>query len=182
MTSGSSNTSPISPDTKLGALLEQYPQLEDVLVEMTPAFAKLQNPILRKTVAKVATLRQVAQIGNVSLGTLITRLRDAAGIRGEPPKDLEEPDNLEGPPEWLDRSLVSKSLDARGMIEAGEHPLHRVLEELDDLEAGKIYEIVTPFVPAPLIDMVRGKGYLTWSHEEKADLVRSYFTRNQAQV
>jgi len=80
-------------------------------------------------------------------------------------------------PGWFDRSLVSMSLDARQMIEAGEHPVQKVLLELDDLEQGKIYELVTPFVPAPLIDMVRGKGFLTWSLEEGTDLVRSYFTR-----
>lgn len=168
---------PITPETKVDALLEKYPQLENVLIEMTPAFAKLRNPVLRKTVAKLATLSQVAQIGNVSLGTLINRLRAEVGITDEVGVIEEEAGDPVTPPEWFDRSLVSKTLDAREMIEAGEHPVQKVMKEIESLEQGKIYELVTPFVPAPLIDMVKGKGFLAWSAEEGTDLVKSYFTR-----
>jgi hypothetical protein len=45
---------PIGPEMTVGALLEAYPELESVLVEMAPAFAKLRNPVVRRTVAKVA--------------------------------------------------------------------------------------------------------------------------------
>ena len=44
----------ISPKTKVLQLIETYPQLEDVLIEYAPAFKKLKNPVLRKTVAKIA--------------------------------------------------------------------------------------------------------------------------------
>ena len=44
----------ISPKTKVGELLDAYPELESVLMEMSPAFEKLKNPILRRTVARVA--------------------------------------------------------------------------------------------------------------------------------
>jgi len=64
---------PIGPETTIGALLEAYPELEDVLVEMAPAFAKLRNPIVRRTVAKVATLEQAAKIGGISLQAMILR-------------------------------------------------------------------------------------------------------------
>ena len=30
----------------------------------------------------------------------------------------------------------------------------------------KIYELITPFVPAPLLDKVTAKGYLVWSKQE----------------
>ena len=46
----------IGPETTVGAMIEAYPELESVLVEMAPAFAKLRNPVVRRTVAKVATL------------------------------------------------------------------------------------------------------------------------------
>ena len=59
----------ITPDSKVGALLQEFPQLEEVLMRMSPAFGHLRNPILRKTVAKVATLRQIAKIGDVPLET-----------------------------------------------------------------------------------------------------------------
>lgn len=46
----------IIPKTKLVGLLDAFPQLENVLQELSPSFAKLKNPILRKTVARLASL------------------------------------------------------------------------------------------------------------------------------
>lgn len=48
----------ITPKTKVLELIETYPELEDILIEYAPAFKKLKNPLLRKTVAKIATLQQ----------------------------------------------------------------------------------------------------------------------------
>ena len=44
-----------------------------------PPFAKLRNPVVRRTVAKVATLEQAAKIGGVSLQAMILRLREVTG-------------------------------------------------------------------------------------------------------
>jgi len=51
------------PNTKVGELLDTYPQLEAFLLSLSPAFAKLRKPILRKTVARVASLQQTAIVG-----------------------------------------------------------------------------------------------------------------------
>src|ERR1051326_2862002 len=75
----------IDPETTVGAWLEAYPEVESVLVEMAPAFAKLRNPVVRRTVAKVATLEQAAKIGGVSLRAMIRRLR---GVTGQPAPDF----------------------------------------------------------------------------------------------
>src|SRR5690349_24242332 len=69
----------IGPETTVGALLEAYPELESVLVGMAPAFAKLRNPVVRRSVAKVATLEQAAKIGGISLQAMILRLRNVTG-------------------------------------------------------------------------------------------------------
>ena len=65
----------ITPDTKIGALLEAYPQLEEKLIELAPAFRKLKNPILRKTVAKVTSIRQAARVGGVPVGEMVNQLQ-----------------------------------------------------------------------------------------------------------
>ena len=65
----------ITPDSRLGELLERWPVLEEVLLEISPHFKALKNPVLRRTVAKVATLRQVSTVSGVALGVLIERLR-----------------------------------------------------------------------------------------------------------
>ena len=47
----------ITPKTKVAELLDAYPQLEDILIEIAPQFKKLQNPVLQKTIARVTSLQ-----------------------------------------------------------------------------------------------------------------------------
>jgi uncharacterized protein len=61
----------INGKTRLHELLKSHPFLLDFLAGLTPAFAKLRNPILRKTVGKLATLEQAAAMGDVPLPTLL---------------------------------------------------------------------------------------------------------------
>jgi len=165
---------PITPETKISALFDCYPQLEEVLIEMAPAFKKLRNPILRKTIAKVATLRQVAQIGDVSLSAMINKLRETAGLTDE--IDFNDEQIVSNTsPNWFDTANIVKSLDASPIIESGQQPINQVLEELKGLKPGEIYELITPFVPAPLIERVKKKGFKAWSKNEKSELVRTYF-------
>lgn len=167
---------PITPETKINALLDHYPQLEEVLIEMAPAFKKLRNPILRKTVARVATLRQVAQIGEVSLAVLINKLRSDVGQTA----DFESGEKMKdssAPPNWFDPSKIVRSLDARPIIESGQQPMSQALEEIKELKPGEIYELITPFVPAPLLDMIKKKDFQTWIQQHTKEVVKSYFIK-----
>ena len=69
----------ITPKTKVGELLDAYPELEPVLMNLAPAFKKLKNPVLRKTVGKVATLQQAASLGGIQVTEIINTLRAEVG-------------------------------------------------------------------------------------------------------
>jgi hypothetical protein len=169
----------ITPQTKVGELLNAYPALESVLVEVAPAFEKLRNPILRRTVARVTSLAQAARVGGVSVIELVQRLRREVG---QPEFDTGEPQTESGcasdaAPVWFDETKITKRLDARPMIDAGEQPIGRVLREIDSLGADEIYELTTPFEPAPLIDKARSKGFVVWSRAVTRNDHRTYFRR-----
>jgi hypothetical protein len=166
----------ITPDSRVGDLLDRWPALEAVLIELSPRYRALKNPVLRKTVAKVATLRQVSAVGGVPLATLIERLRSAAGLSPLAVSEDEAAVTGERPP-WAVETLVTRRHDARAAIEAGEHPLPKVMADLATLGAAEVYELVTPFVPAPLVDLARGKGFEACSVTEGEALVRTYFRR-----
>ncbi|MCP4582215.1 MAG: DUF1858 domain-containing protein [candidate division Zixibacteria bacterium] len=169
----------ITPDTKIGELLSRYPDLENVLLEISPAFAKLKNPILRKTVAKVANLRQAAQIGGITVAKLINQLREAAGLADDSDVVYEpQSSQTSEPPEWVRTSAVIKTLDASEMLEKGEHPVTIVLSEIKNLQEKQLYLLITPFIPAPLIDKARNQGFLVWYHEADNDKVKTYFHKS----
>lgn len=167
----------INPETKVGALLEAYPELEQTLVECAPAFARLKNPILRRTVARVATLEQAARIGGISVRELVRRLRAAAG-QG-PPEDAggEEP-ALEGPaPDWVVPERIRARFDADAMLATGEHPIGRVRRSVSALEPGEIVELTSSFRPVPLIETFRRAGCLVHSAEVAPGRHATYITR-----
>lgn len=165
----------ITPDTKVGPLLASYPQLEDVLIEISPTYRALKNPVLRKTVAKIATLRQVAKVGNVAIGTLVNQLRAAVG---QPVTDaVEDSATASARPDWAHDGQVTQRFDARDLIESGGHPLERVMRDLDRLASGGVYLLITPFVPAPMIELVEKKGFVVFSRWFGPAVVHSYFRR-----
>lgn len=166
----------ITPRTKVYELLEAYPQLEDTLIEIAPVFKKLKNPVLRRTIARVTTLQQAAQVGQVPVHEMVNTLRQKVGL-----------DRLEGleatasgnasKPSWLIEEKIVKRLDARPVIEQGGHPLGDVLTGVGDLKPGEIYELVTPFLPAPLIERVVAQGFDQWSDKKAEDHFINYFLK-----
>ena len=74
----------ITSRSKLMDVLKAYPQLEEQIIAVAPPFKNLRNPILRRTVAQLATLEQVAQIGQMNVADLISILRRAAGLEELP--------------------------------------------------------------------------------------------------
>ncbi len=176
----------ITPQTKVGVFLDAYPELEDVLIDMAPSFKKLKNPVLRKSIAKIASLEQAAAIGDIPLDTLINKLRGLAGqdefvITGcgheHGSKQNSTYHNSSTQPEWLDRQKIVKSHDAREEILQGGHPLVTVMREIQGLIQGDIYEFTTPFLPAPLIEKVTEQGFESWTKRENESLFINYFIK-----
>ncbi|HET7752626.1 MAG TPA: DUF1858 domain-containing protein [Anaeromyxobacteraceae bacterium] len=169
-------TASINPDSRVGDLLDRWPGLEEVLIELSPRYRALKNPVLRRTIAKVATLRQVSAVGGVPLALLIDRLRAAAGLA--PMAVAEEEGGAAAErPAWAAEAASTRRRDARAAIEAGEHPLPQVMADLATLGEADVYELVTPFVPAPLVDLAREKGFASFSVSEGEGLVRTWFRR-----
>lgn len=167
----------ITPKTKVLQLLEHYPHLENILIDYAPAFQKLKNPVLRKTVAKIATLQQAAAIGNVKVEDLINRLRKEVG------QDLlEDTENLDYnviQPDWFDTEKIENELNASEMLEAGEHPVNQVIADLKNLTTGKIYKLRAPFVPVPIIDKATSLKFEHWIDKKSEHEVYIYFSKTQ---
>ncbi len=165
----------ITPNTVLGDLLNVYPQLEDKLIEISPIFIKLKNPVLRKTVAKMATLKQAAQIANISVAQLVNKLR--AEVNQEQLK-IETENKTTKKPTWVDKGKIVIEYDASMDIESGFHPAAKVTKEILNLQNEDIYLLITPFVPAPLIKIVEEKGYKTFTEVKGENLVHTYIAKN----
>jgi hypothetical protein len=167
----------ITPKTKVLQLIETYPQLEDVLINYVPAFKKLKNSILRKTVARITTIQQAAAVGNVKVEDLLNLLRKEVGqdtieLANEVNYNTKQPD-------WFELSEVKGSLDVREMLNAGEQPVNQVIFELNQLQQNEIYKVIAPFIPAPLIDKSLSLEIDHWLKKESEELYIVYFKKTK---
>ena len=69
--SATPHTRTITPKTTVHTLLKEYPFLLDFLADYHPEFKKLTNPVLRRTVGRMATLDAVAAQADVPLNQLM---------------------------------------------------------------------------------------------------------------
>jgi hypothetical protein len=53
-------------------------------------------------------------------------------------------------------------------------PVASVLQAVTHLQAAEIIELITSFIPARGIDIMKKKGLLVWSVRDEANLVRTY--------
>lgn len=168
------NRPPIKPDLKVGDLLEHYPELEATLVEIAPAFKRLKNPILRRTVARVTTLAQAAIVGGVPVAKVVNTLRAAIGAEAITMDENGEAGD--GPPP---AGAPVETFDARPVIERGESPLGAVLAALGRLPDGGTLRLVTSFEPAPLIAEARGRGFAAASRKCDAETIETILWRKK---
>lgn len=166
---------PITPKTKVGEILDAYPELELVLFRLSPSFEKLRNPVLRKTVARVATLQQVAMVGGLEVSELVNALRKEAGQATLVP-DTDVSATTSDPPEWFREDQIVKVFDATEIINSGESPMAEVLKLSGNLRPGEILELRTPFVPEPLKGLLNEKGFRVFTGK-KPDSFSSYIYR-----
>jgi hypothetical protein len=171
---------PITPATKVADLLESWPELEEVLVAQAPAFRRLKNPVLRRTVARVATLEQAAGVGGVPVRELVATLRRAAGIEGDAaPLDAcvgstAEP---ESSPDWIDPTRVVATLDADALLDAGQVPLTLVNEKARALAAGQLLRVDSSFRPVPLVEALGKQGFRSFVRETAPGRFETFVSR-----
>jgi Domain of unknown function (DUF1858)/Uncharacterized conserved protein (DUF2249) len=172
-------SNPITPETKIAELLDAYPQLEEVLVQQSPHFKALKNPILRRTVAKVATLEKASQMSGIPVRRLVAALREAVGLPGEPSAadvgpDVE-PAVVDGvAPAWFDEAKVEATIDADELLAKGEVPLPRVHQAVQGLPAGSLLRVKSAFRPAPLLEALHKAGHRTYVTKASPDAFHTY--------
>lgn len=170
---------PITPETKIAELLDAYPQLEEVLIRQSPHFKALKNPILRKTVAKVATLERASQMSGVPARRLVATLREAVGLPGEPhAADLGpdiEPAAVDAvAPDWYDEGKVRAAIDADDLLAKGEVPLPRIHQAIAELPPGALLRVKSAFRPAPLLEALHKAGHRTYVTKADANAFHTY--------
>lgn len=66
------------------------------------------------------------------------------------------------------KPVTFKTLDVRPYLARGEEPFALIRSRVDALAAGQGVSIIAPFLPAPLIELLKGEGFQS-TMEHRAD-------------
>ena len=161
----------ILPQTRLMELLEAHPELEEAIQRMAPPFRNLRNPVLRRTVGRVATLAKVAQVGGMDPTEFVNALR---GMLGQPklgaPADEAAPRPDGGTPDWTSGE-PQFVVDATELLARGEVPLTDVSRLARELEEGRHLLVLSEFEPVPLAEALGKAGYRVQSVRKANDRI-----------
>jgi TusA-related sulfurtransferase len=167
----------ITLETKIADLLENYDGMKEILIAINPKFKKLNNPVLRRTVAKVAGIKQAAIVGGMDPIDLLNRIREAVG---QPPVDAEGNgvaiETSEETPDWIANEPRSV-IDADKLLEEEKNPLAETSKALKSLVSGETVRIDSSFRPEPLIEKFSNEGYTVFSHEVENDRHKTYIRK-----
>ena len=146
----------INPESKLSEVIEAFSETESKLESLSDKINKMKTTSFYSNLLKNTTLRQLAQIENMDLSDLIKEMRKEVGQKVDEDENIDEP-------AWLKKESIAISYDPTEDLNKGIHPVQKVSEEMSNLEDGKIYQLITGFVPYPLIEAMKNKGYEVYS-------------------
>jgi uncharacterized protein (DUF2249 family) len=158
---------PIEASDRLQTLFERDERLIDVVASHSPHLAKLRNSLMRRVMARVTTVAQVARLCNMSTESLVRDLNRVLGIdsitgntvNGEM---IANRDDLTPFPPF--KSTVE--LDVREELSDGGEPFSRIMSAIAALGDGEILHLRAPFEPVPLLSVLekRGLGHRVQQH------------------
>ena len=146
----------ITFDTKVYSLLKAYPQLLEVLINLSPRYKKLTNPILRRTITRVASLRQASYLGGFTPEFLVNSLRAEVG-QNPINDDMKEEELTKNLPSWA-KIKESGYMNATKLLDEDKNPLKLINKEYKKIKKDEIIVIESDFIPSPLIDEMRKKN------------------------
>jgi uncharacterized protein (DUF2249 family) len=167
---------------KISKLLAEYPQTLEVLVNFSSHFTKLNNKILRKTLASRVNVEQAAGVAGVNLVLLLNELNKS--INAHNPETIneentEEKMNQTEKPELLKNLIADKiqKMDVRPIIDSGKDPFLEIMAKIKSLNDDEVFHLINSFEPIPLYSVLQSKGFEHWT-ENDGSVFNVFFYKN----
>jgi len=126
----------ITPKTTVHTLLKEHPFLLDFLAAYNPEFKKLTNPVMRRTMGRMATLDTASQMGNVPLNQLMNDIAsEIAAKTGSRPLIADTPgvDTID-PARLEELHAIVKDLHAGKSVEEVKPRFEELIQDVEATE------------------------------------------------
>lgn len=173
----------IDANTKISAILRESPAALETIIALSPRFARLRNPVLRKLMAARTTVAMASRIGGCTVQAFLQPLAKLGFTLGESTELLPGRTGVketagrvgEEAPEF--HSVIE--LDVRPILSAGSDPLTDILKAVQTLGNDSALKIINSFEPQPLIALLEKKGFGSWTDRLGDHLVHTWFYKKE---
>ena len=149
---------PILAKSNIKETLDKYPDLKSVLINLSPKFKKMSNPILYNTLARFATFSDAAKMTGKSICEILHVVNEFLGTINKLEKIMPECiASNEDKTIFEGESLTWKETDERLIYNFS--TMDEIYEKLENLSEGENIVIISPEKPSELIKVVKGLGY-----------------------
>lgn len=167
----------INANTKIASLLKHNADALEAIVSISPKFAKLKNPILRKVIAVRTSIAMASKLGGCSVDDFFKKLQplgfdiDTTGV------EMEKKYENKPVPAFMKNIAADKmiELDVRSIIESGKDPLDIIVKKVKSLETDAVLKIINSFEPTPLMHLLGNQGFESYTETISDNLVNTYF-------
>ncbi len=153
-----SGEEPILSKSNIKEVLDKYPELKPVLINLSPKFKKMQNPVMYNTLARFATFKDAAKITGVSVCELLHTMNKFLGIEDKLLKSM---------PECIYISKNEKEITGIN-IDWNENPeryiynydtMNELIEKISKLKAQENIVIISIQNPDEIIKLAHGLNF-----------------------
>ncbi len=155
----------ISENTKISTIIKANSLAINSIAEINSNFRKLKNPVLRRVLAPRVTIKMAAKIGGVDVQVFFDKLKQLGFEIDNNSSDLiknsdkeinKNMDNMFD----LENDKITV-LDVREGLAKGIDPFGEIMTTIKDFSDGEVLKIVNTFEPAPIINVLKQKGFVS---------------------
>jgi len=166
----------IDSNTKISKILKEKPEAIDIIAGINANFKKLQNPILRRSLATRVSVADAARIGKVPVNDFLKALENIGFEVDYNQNDTTQSNLTTIPPDFSNKEIVT--LDVRPIIAEGKDPFGHINKVAKKIKPEQVLLIINDFEPIPLVEYLVSKNFIHWMTEDETGNYLSYFKLN----
>ncbi len=167
----------INKQTRISSLLNSNELALEKILELSEKFNKLKNPILRRIMAPRTSIEMACKIANIDIQKFLKSMQSIGFELKIDSNEIDSKNAIINEQDFdIDLSKV-EYLDVRPILMSGKDPLQIILEKIEQIEVGNILCIINSFIPEPLINVLKKKGFISKVEENNPEEYKTYFLK-----
>ena len=149
---------PVLARSNIKETLDKYPELKDVLIELSPKFKRMQNPALYNTLARFASFRDAARVTGISICEILHTINKYLGVEEKLLKSMPECVKSTAQDEELTGTEITWQESPERYI-YNPDSISELIQKVSNLKPGENMVFISVDYPSELLKVVQGLGF-----------------------